>query len=124
VAVAAASLWLDRWQVRFFNRYKGSDLEDQGRHAAYLARYIDAFHPHRIASRSFLYGLTHYPVEVIWSLPRDGGELAALNQAVPYEFLVIHERSDLRRFLVDNPRYVRVNRDDRGAELLIWRRLY
>jgi hypothetical protein len=124
LAVAAASLWLDRWQVLFFNRYKGSDLEDEARHAAYLARYIDAFHPHRIASRSFLYGLTHYPVEVIWSLPRDGRELAALNQAVPYEFLVIHERSDLRRFLVDNPRYMRVNRDDRGAELLIWRRLY
>ena len=123
-AVAAASLWLDRWQVRFFNRYKGSDLEDQGRNAAYLARYIDAVHPHRIASRSFLYGLTHYPVEVIWSLPRDGAELAALNQAIPYEFLAIHEQSGLRRFLVDNPRYVRVNRDDRGAEFLIWRRLY
>src|SRR5262249_36351498 len=27
-AVAAASLGLDRWQVRFFNRYKGTDLED------------------------------------------------------------------------------------------------
>ena len=63
-------------------------------------------------------------MEVIWSLPRDGAELAALNQAIPYEFLAIHEKSDLRRFLVDNPRYVRVNRDDRGAEFLIWRRLY
>ncbi len=123
-AVAAAALLLDAWQVRFFNRYKGTDLEDQARNAAYLARYLDPFQPRRIVSRSFLYGLAHYPVEVIWSLPRDGRELAALNQAVPYEFLAIHEKSALRPLLVGNPRYLRVNKDDRGAEFLIWRRLY
>jgi hypothetical protein len=123
-AVAAASLWLDDWQIRFFNRYKGTDLEDQARNAAYLSRYLDRYQPHRIASRSFVYGLTHYPVEVIWSLPRDGNELAALNQAISYDFLALHEKSDLRRYLIDNPRFVRINRDDRGAEFLIWRRLY
>jgi hypothetical protein len=123
LAVAAA-VWLDGWQVRFFNRYKGVDLEDQARNAAYLSRYIDAAHPQRIVSRSFLYGYSHYPVEVVWSLPRDGPELAALNQAISYEFLSIHEKSPLRPILVDNPRYLRVNRDDRGAEFLIWRRLY
>jgi hypothetical protein len=123
-AVAAGALALDLWQVRFFNRYKGSDLEDQARAAAYLARYIDPYKPHRIAARAFLYGLEHYPVEVIWSLPRDGRELAALNQAISYEFLAIHEKSALRPVLLDNPRYLRVNKDDRGAEFLIWRRLY
>jgi len=123
-AVVAAFLWLDAWQVRFFNRYKGTNLEDQARNAAYLARYLDPFHPRRIVSRSFLYGLSHYPVEVVWSLPRDGSELAALNQAIPYEFLAIHEKSDLRPALIGNPRYLRVNKDDRGAEFLIWRRLY
>jgi hypothetical protein len=122
--VAGAALWLDVRQVRFFNRYKGTDLEDQARNAAYLSRYIDSYHPHRIVSRSFLYGFSHYPVEVIWSLPRDGRELAALNQAIPYEFLAIHEKSPLRSVLIDNPRFLRVNRDDRGAEFLIWRRLY
>ena len=90
----------------------------------YLSRYLDDVHPRRIVSRSFLYGLEHYPVEVIWSLPRDGNELAALNQAVSYEFLAVHEKSPLRAVLLDNPRYVRINKDDRGAEFLIWRRLY
>jgi len=123
-AAVVLFLGLDAWQVRFFNRYKGTDLEDQSRNAAYLARYLDPFHPRRIVSRSFLYGLSHYPVEVVWSLPRDASELAALNQALPYEFLAIHEKSALRPLLVGNPRYLRVNKDDRGAEFLIWRRLY
>jgi hypothetical protein len=124
VTVAAGALALDLWQVRFFNRYKGTDLEDQARGAAYLSRYLDAYHPHRIVSRSFLYGFQHYPVEVIWSLPRDGRELAALNQAISYDFLAIHEKSPLLGVLHDNPRFLRINRDDRGAEVLIWRRLY
>jgi hypothetical protein len=123
-AAAAVALSLDLWQVRFFNRYKGSDLEDQARNADYLSRYLDPHRPTRIASRSFLYGFQHYPIEVIWSLPRDGRELAALNQAISYEFLAIHEKSPLLPVLRDNPRFLRINRDDRGAELLIWRRLY
>jgi len=124
VAVAAAAVSLDLWQVRFFNRYKGSDHEDQARNAAYLSRYLDSYHPQRIASRSFLYGYEHYPVEVIWSLPRDGRELAALNQAISYEFLALHEKSALVPVLRDNPRFLRINKEDRGAEFLIWRRLY
>jgi hypothetical protein len=123
-AVAAGAIALDRWQVRFFNRYKTTDLEDQARAAAYLSKYLGPYQPHRIAARSFLYGLEHYPVEVIWSLPRDGRELAALNEKISYEFLAVHEKSALRAVLIDNPRYVRINRDDRGAEFLIWRRLY
>ena len=124
VAVGAAAVSLDLWQVRFFNRYKGSDHEDQARNAAYLSRYLDSYHPQRIASRSFLYGFEHYPVEVIWSLPRDGRELAALNQAISYEFLALHEKSPLLPVLRDNPRFLRINKEDRGAEFLIWRRLY
>jgi hypothetical protein len=122
--LVAGSIGLDLWQVRFFNRYKGTDLEDQARAATYLWKYLAPYQPHRIAARSFLYGLEHYPAEVIWSLPRDGRELAALNAAIPYEFLAVHEKSPLRAVLIDNPRYVRINRDDRGAEFLIWRRLY
>ncbi|HET7747044.1 MAG TPA: hypothetical protein VFM29_07060, partial [Vicinamibacteria bacterium] len=61
---------LDEWQVRFFNRYKATDHEDQLRNERYLSAQLDRFRPTRILSRSFLYGHTHYPVEVIWSLPR------------------------------------------------------
>jgi hypothetical protein len=123
-AVAAGFLALDARQVRFFNRYKETNLEDQDRNARYIARHIDGYAPRRIVSRSFLYGLTHYPVEVVWSLPRDYPELAQLEKAIGYEFLIIHEQSPIRLFLIQNPRYVRVNKDDRGAEFLIWRRLY
>jgi hypothetical protein len=115
---------LDRWQIYWFGRYKGSDYEDQDRNARYLERYIAAAHPHRIVSRSFVYGHRHYPIEVVWGLPQDADELAKLEQAIDYEFLSIHEKHALRPHLVQNPRYERVNKDDRGAEFLIWRRVY
>jgi hypothetical protein len=124
LATAALFGSLDAGQIRFFNRYKGSDHEDQDRHARTIARYVDAHRPRRIVARSFLYGLTHYPVEVVWGLPKDHAELVALEQAIPYDFMVIHWKSPLRLFFVRNPRYQRVNRDDRDAEMLIWRRLY
>lgn len=124
LAAAAGFLALDRQEVRFFNHYKASDLEDQERQGEYLGSYIDRYRPRRIAARAFSYGFTRYPVEVIWSLPRDGRELAELEKAVDYEFIALHWRSALRPALVRNPRYLRINKEDREAELLIWRRLY
>jgi hypothetical protein len=121
---AALLLALGAGQVRWFNRYKGIDLEDQRRLETYLVQWLDPHRPHRIVSRAFLYGLSHYPVEVVWSPPRTGRELAELNAAIPYDFLVIHERSDLRHVLMDNPRWLRLNKSDRGAENLIWRRMW
>jgi hypothetical protein len=124
VLLAAGFLALGAWQVRFFDHYKAANREDQLRQARYMARYIDPARPHRVVARDFLYGWSHYPVEVIWSLPRSYRELRALEQAIDYEFLVIHESSPLRLYLIDNPRYLRVNADDRRAEFLIWRRVY
>ena len=126
LALAAAVLFwrLDVRHIDFFNRYKASDLEDQDRQAQYIARYADPLAPQRIAARAFTYGLSHYPVEVIWSLPRDNRELRALEEAVPFDILAFHEKSPLRFALIDNPRYLRLNKDDRGAEFLVWRRLY
>ena len=80
--------------------------------------------PQRVVARAFTYGLEHYPVEVVWSLPRDKRELVALEAAVPFEVLAFHEKNPLRFALIDNPRYLRLNKDDRGAEFLVWRRLY
>jgi hypothetical protein len=121
---AGAFAWLDLRQIRFFNHYKDTDLEDQLRMERYISRYVDAYRPQRIVARTFLYGLTHYPVEVVWSPPQDARELQALEQAVSFEFVVIYERDPLRLALLENPRYLRVNKDDRGAQFLIWRRLY
>ena len=115
---------LDLRQIEFFNRYKASDLEDQDRQARYIAQYADPLRPQRVAARAFTYGLTHYPVEMIWSLPRDKRELWALEQAVPFDVLAFHEKNPLRFALIDNQRYVRLNKGDRGAEFLVWRRLY
>ena len=115
---------LDLWHIRFFNEYKASDLEDQDRQARYIARYADPLRPQRVAARAFTYGLTHYPVEVIWSLPRDKRELWALENALPFDILAFHEKNPLRFALIDNKRYLRLNKDDRGAEFLVWRRLY
>jgi hypothetical protein len=122
--LALGFLAMDVRQIRFFNHYKRTDLEDQRRNELYIARYIDRYRPQRIVSRSFTYGLSHWPVEVIWSLPADYDELSRLEKALGYEFLVIHEKHPIRLYLVGNPRYVRINKEDKGAEFLIWRRLY
>ena len=123
--LVAFGFWrLDTWQIAFFNHYKASDREDQDRQARYIERYTDSMRPQRVVARAFTYGLAHYPVEVVWSLPRDKRELVALENAVPFEILAFHEKNPLRFALIDNPRYLRLNQDDRGAEFLVWRRLY
>ncbi len=123
--VVGTLFWaMDAWQIAFFNHYKATDLEDQERQALYIARYTDSMRPQRVAARAFTYGLSHYPVEVIWSLPRDNRELWALEKALPFDILAFHEKNALRFALIDNPRYRRLNKDDRGAEFLVWRRLY
>lgn len=122
-AVVAVCLWLGAWQLRFFFRYKQSDREDQARYASYVQSRLDRLAPTRVVGRLFLYGYQRYPVEVIWSLPGDAADLRALEGAVPFDYVVLHWRSRLREAFVRNPRYVRLNRDDRDAELLIWRRL-
>jgi hypothetical protein len=124
LATAAGFTLLDRQEIRFFNRYKTTNLEDEERQAAYLGSYIDRHHPRRIVAKVFAYGFTRYPVEVIWSLPQDGRQLAELERAVAYEFIAVHWRNPLRIALIRNPRYVRMNKPDREAELLIWRRLF
>jgi len=123
LALLALCLGLDAWQAHFFFRYKQTDHEDEARHAAYVESRLDALAPTRVVGRLFLYGYERYPVEVVWSVPRDGAELRALERALPFGYVVIHWKSPLRAALIGNPRYFRINKDDRDAELLIWRRL-
>jgi hypothetical protein len=123
-ALSAVFLIVDQRHLAFFLRYKAADHEDQDRQARYIERYVDPFQPRRLAARNFFYGLTHYPIEVIWSLPRDRHELIRLEREVPFDFLVVHQASPLRMALIQNLHYRRINKDDRDAELLIWRRLH
>jgi hypothetical protein len=123
LAAALGFLALDARQLYAFLRYKGSDHEDQSRWARSVEPYFARDPPRRVLGRLFLYGYLHYPTEIIWSPPRDYRELRALEEKVSFDYAVINDASPLRLFLIQNPRYVRVNRDDRDAELLIFRRL-
>lgn len=125
VLVAAAlggCLWLDGWQLHFFRRYKGSDHEDQTRMARAMERWIDREGPRRIVARCFVYGHSHWPVEMIWSPPKDSRELARLEKLLPYDFVVLNARSPQRPLFAGNAHYERVNRGEPDPEFLIWRR--
>ncbi len=123
LVAAAGLLALDARQLYAFMRYKGSDHEDQSRWERYVASFAARDRPRRILGRLFLYGYAHYPTEVIWSPPRDYRELRALEDKLMFDYVAINAASPLRLHLIQNPRYVRVNRDDRDAELLLFRRL-
>lgn len=123
LAVAIGFLALDARQLYAFLRYKGSDHEDQSRWERSVAAAVARDPPRRILGRLFLYGYLHYPTEIVWSPPRDHRELRALEDKLGFDYVVINDASPLRLHLIQNPRYVRVNRDDRDAELLIFRRL-
>ncbi len=110
-------------QLYLFWRYKSQNLEDDSRCSRDVVAAVGRAGPRRIAGRLFQYGLLSYPTEIIWSLPRDYPELAALERAVSFDYIAIAPQSPLRLFLVKNPRYLRVNKDDRSAGLLIFRRL-
>ncbi|MCU0242409.1 MAG: hypothetical protein MUF51_08300, partial [Vicinamibacteria bacterium] len=115
---------MDRLQVYHFYRLKYADREDQARCESYMERYLGRGQPRRILARNFLFGLHNYPVETIWSLPRDYEEMRALEQAIGFDYVILQERSPIRLHFVQNPRYIRINKEDKGAEFLIWRRLY
>ncbi|MGE3373302.1 MAG: hypothetical protein AB7O37_07220 [Vicinamibacteria bacterium] len=84
---------------------------------------MDRQPPGRVLGRLFLYGLERWPVEVIWSPPRDRRELERLERTLGFDFAVVHWKSAQRELFARNPAYLRINRDDRDAELLIFRRL-
>lgn len=122
-AIVVACLWLDDAQLRFFARTKGSVHEDERRNASYVESYLDRQPPGRVLGSLFLYGLERWPVEVIWSPPNDRRDLERLERTVGFDFAVVHWKSRRREFFVRNPAYLRVNRDDPNADLLIFRRL-
>lgn len=123
LAAAALLLVLDARQLHFFLRYKSSNFEDQSRYARYVEGYVARGAPRRIVGRLFLYGLDDYPTEIVWQYPRDYAEFRALEKLLPFDYLVLNGANPLRLFVIRNPSYVRVNRDDRASELLIFQRL-
>jgi hypothetical protein len=108
-----------------FNRYKESR---QARHAA-LTEYVERFVPaatRRIAFEDgWLFGLRHYPVEVVSDLPEEPVELRALEKAIWFEFLVLPADTPMARWMGKREGYRLLNAADipEGPPVLVYRRL-
>lgn len=121
----ATSLFLGSWQIAFFNRYKGTNLEDQNRAARFIEKRTRRFAPRRVVGgRYFQYGFENYPVEVVWNGADDIGSLRRLYAKFPFDFVVIHRRSPMRFDLRRDFAYERLNAEEgQGAEYQIYRRV-
>lgn len=124
-ALVSTSLYLDSWQIQFFNRYKATNLEDQDRAATFIETRTKRFAPLRVVGgRYFQYGFRNFPVEVVWSGVDDVGDLDRLYPKFPFDTVVIHRRSNLRFDLRKDPRYEWTNADEgQAAEYQIYRRI-
>jgi hypothetical protein len=123
--LVALSLFLDSWQISFFNRYKGTNLEDQDRAATFIETRTKRFAPRRVVGgRYFQYGFRNYPVEVVWSGVDNIGSLDRLYPKAPFDFVVIHRSSAMRFDLRKDARYEWINAlEGQAAEYQIYRRV-
>jgi hypothetical protein len=121
----ALSLFLNSWQIAFFNRYKGSNLEDQDRVATFIEERTKRYAPRRVAGgRYFQYGFRNFPVEVVWSGADTMASLNRLYVKAPFDFVVIHRRSAMRFDLRKDSRYEWINAaEGQAAEYQIYRRV-
>ena len=124
-ALVSSSLFLDSWQIAFFNRYKATNLEDQDRAATFIEERTRRFAPRRVVGgRYFQYGFRNFPVEVVWSEADDMDSLNRLYPKAPFDFVVIHRRSPMRFDLRKDVRYEWLNADEgQAAEYQIYRRV-
>ena len=123
-AFVSVSLFLTSWQIAFFNRYKGINLEDQTRATRFIEEHTSKFAPRRIVGgRYFQYGFEHFPAEVVWRGADDMRSLESLYQKFPFDFVVIHRREPIRFDLRKDVRYEWTNADQgQSAEYQIYRR--
>lgn len=123
--LVTVSLILNSWQISFFNRYKGSNLEDQDRAAAFIEERTKRFAPRRVVGgRYFQYAYRNFPVEVVWSGADTMTNLNRLYLKAPFDFVVIHRRSAMRFDLRNDARYEWLNAaEGQAAEYQIYRRV-
>ena len=62
-------------------------------------------------------------MEVIWPV-RSFEELAAVEQIVQFDFLVVPRGEPMLPYLEGNARYRHLNLHDPGGEFYIWQRVY
>lgn len=116
---------LDAWQIRFFKRYKETNIEDQERGAKFLEDRIGRLAPKRVVGgRYFAFGYRNFPVEIVWSGIQDTRELDELYKKMPFDFVVIFKRSPMRFDLRRDKRYVWLNAEEgQQAEFHIFERI-
>jgi hypothetical protein len=120
----AASLVLDARTLALLNAYKASRQKRQEGIAAYVERYVDTRRLTRVGlTNGWLFGLRHYPAEVISSVPDGGGELRLLERAVWFDYLVLPGDTPLAGEMAGRLKYRRVNGEDPEPPLLVYRRL-
>jgi len=106
-AIGLAGLLLCGGILSVFNGYKTSRQARQEALTATVERYLDPGFTRIVLPEGWLFGLRHYPVEVISSPPRTAAELRALEGKVSFEYLVL--RGDEPEDAALGPRYRRLN---------------
>jgi hypothetical protein len=95
------------------NRFKISRQRRQQGIADYVERYIDTKALTRIVPlNGWLFGLRHYPTEMITSVPDEGGDLRRLERAVWFDYLVLPGDTPLAAEMEGRIRYIRLNGQD------------
>ncbi|MCU0241087.1 MAG: hypothetical protein MUF51_01535, partial [Vicinamibacteria bacterium] len=121
VALSAAGVAQSR---ALLDNYKASRQKRQNGIVEYVERFIGRPPMSRIIlPNGWLYGYQRYPVEVISSPPKAGGEIRRLEQDLWFDYLVLPGNSELKDELDGRARYRRVNPRDEEAPLLIYKRL-
>ncbi len=123
-AVVVLSALVQAGVVRAFNDYKVSRQRRQENITAYVEQRVPPVGFARIAlTNGWLYGWRHPGVEVISSLPADGGTLRVLERAAWFDYLVLPGDSPLGAEWDARTRYERVNAAEADAPLRVYRRV-
>lgn len=122
--LAALSLVVNFGILSVLSSYKRSRQRRQEALTGYVEQYLGAPRIARIAlPNGWLFGLKHYPVEVISSVPEAGGELRLLEQKIWFDYLVLPGNSPLGPEWDGRLRYRRLNTEEPEPPLLVYRRL-
>ncbi len=109
--------------LRLFNDYKASRQKRQSGIAGYVEKYLPVAPARIVLPNGWLYGLRHYPVEVVSSLPASAAELRLLEREVFFDYLVLPGDSPLGPELDGRKRYRRLKVEEPDPPLRIYARL-
>jgi hypothetical protein len=124
VALAAGAV-LDSAVLGIFNSYKASRQDRQQRLADYVDQHMGGAPLTRvILENGWLFGLRHYPVEVVTTPPPDFDSLRFLQRDLWFDYVAAAPGSALAGGLARTRRYQLVNGAEDEAPLVIYRRLW